>query len=133
MEKEIKVCSNCKNQKPIDNFQKYQGKYKSWCGACMKERAKAKWKDFKKNSYFQATYLKGNLNPPYHPQNAHDSLSGLPKTLKEINMKSNITVIQYYYCPYCDKPIKDNKFSNSCMKKYVKELYGNKYKGVAFI
>ena len=52
MEKEIKVCSNCKNQKPIDSFQKYQGKYKSWCSSCMKNRAKEKWKDFKKNSYF---------------------------------------------------------------------------------
>jgi len=49
---ETKVCSNCKNQKPIDNFQKYHGHYKSWCKPCMSDKAKAKWKYYKENKYF---------------------------------------------------------------------------------
>lgn len=54
---ETKVCSNCKNQKPIDNFQKYHGHYKSWCKPCMSDKAKAKWKYYKENKYFQATLI----------------------------------------------------------------------------
>jgi len=47
-------------------------------------------------------------------------------------MKSNITTIQYYYCPHCDKPMRANQFSDNCMKKYVKETYGQQYKSITF-
>lgn len=52
MKKESKICSKCKDQKPIEYFQKYQRTTMSWCKPCVNKRNKAKWKYIKENKYF---------------------------------------------------------------------------------
>lgn len=42
MQQELKLCTKCKEEKPVDQFGKRVGGYQSWCKKCTNEAAKTR-------------------------------------------------------------------------------------------